>query len=209
MDLNATQEKILTDKAFVIEEVQRIQFFYGLKMEIRYGEIRKDMTESVAEHIYGMHVLAEYFMQLEDDTQTWNRENIYSMITWHDMDELETGDMIGYKKTDADRQREATAIKTVINKAPAVLRTRIAEIISGYQKQETVEARFVKALDKIEPLFQIYTQNGKEILLRNKTTLEDSRRIKDTYVDAFPYMKHFNEILNTTMDKEGFYTKVS
>ena len=120
MDLNATQEKILTDKAFVIEEVQRIQFFYGLKMEIRYGEIRKDMTESVAEHIYGMHVLAEYFMPLEDDTQTWNRENIYSMITWHDMDELETGDMIGYKKTDADRQREATAIKTVINPAPAV-----------------------------------------------------------------------------------------
>lgn len=197
-----TEEEILT-------EVEKLQYFYGLKFEIRYAENRLDFTESVAEHIYAMHVLAQYFLELEDPHHVWNRTNIYEMITWHDMDELETGDMIGYKKTDADRAREVTAMQSVIEKAPDSIKKSIKTTTEQYNNQETVEARFVKALDKIEPLFHLYNPQGKVILIRNKTTLDDSRRIKDTYVAAFPYIRRFNDVLNETMDKEGFYTKVA
>jgi 5'-deoxynucleotidase YfbR-like HD superfamily hydrolase len=199
---------MLTDDE-VMAEVLKIQYFYGLKKEIRYGEMRTDVGESVAEHIYGMHILALYFLELEDAACTWDRARIYEMITWHDMDELETGDVIGYKKTEADKEREATAIQSVIGRTPNTIKIRFVSILDEYQKQASVESRFVKGLDKIEPLFQVYNKNGKEILLRNKTTLDDSRRIKDRYVEAFPHMKHFNDVLNRTMDKEGFFTHLS
>jgi putative hydrolase of HD superfamily len=199
---------MLTDEE-VIAEVLKIQYFYGLKKEIRYGETRTDVGESVAEHVYGMHILALYFLEREDAEHRWDRSRIYEMITWHDMDELETGDVIGYKKTEADKAREANAIQNVMDKTPNTIKERFTAIFDEYHMQESVESRFVKALDKLEPLFQIYNENGKEILLRNKTTLDDSRRIKDRYVEAFPYMKLFNDVLNRTMDKEGFFTRIS
>lgn len=189
----------------ILDEVAKLQYCYGLKQEIRYGEGRPDQTESVAEHIYGMHVLASYFIELEDPQHSWNTEHIFEMITWHDMDELETGDMIGYKKTQADRERGANAMETVLQRLPSVVSARVKSIVQEYELQETVEARFVKALDKIEPLFHLYNENGKTILIRNKTTQVDSRKIKDTYVAPFPYMRQFNDVINERMENEGFF----
>lgn len=200
-----SQSKTLTE-AFILDEVSKLQYCYGLKNEIRYGEIRSDVTESVAEHIYGMHVLASYFQELEDPLHTWNTARIIEMITWHDMDEIETGDVIGYKKTEEDRQRGEDAMNVVISKLPTLLQTRIKSIVEEYSTQETLEAKFVKALDKIEPLFQLYNNNGKEILFRNQTTQADSRRIKDVYVASFPFMKQFNDVINDRMEKEGFFS---
>lgn len=193
-------------EAFILEEVSKLQYCYGLKNEIRYGESRADVTESVAEHIYGMHVLASYFQELEDPTHAWNTARITQMITWHDMDEIETGDVIGYKKTEVDRQRGEDAMDVVISKLPTILQETVKKIVDEYSTQKTLEARFVKALDKIEPLFQLYNHNGKEILMRNKTTQADSRRIKDAYVASFPFMKQFNDVLNDRMEKEGFFS---
>lgn len=195
----------MLSKEDILKEVRTLQYFYGLKKEIRYGETRTDVGESVAEHIYGMHVLALYFLAHEDPQHIWNRQRIYQMITWHDMDELETGDIIGYKKTPDDRKREETAMEAVSARVPAILQTEFHTIIEEYQEQKTAESRFVKALDKLEPLFQIYNENGKEILLRNRTTQEDSRKIKDAYVEPFPLMRAFNDVLNTTMEEEGFF----
>jgi len=194
-----TEEKIM-------DEVKKLQYFYGLKREIRYGESRSDIGESVAEHVYGMHILALYFSKLEDPSHKWDYESIYEMISWHDMDEVETGDTIGYLKTDADRALGSAAMQHVISKSPDIIKEHITKKILAYQNQETVEARFVKAIDKIEPLFQVYNKEGKEMLLRKKTTLDDSRRIKDKYVEPFLYMKQFNEVLNTKMDEEGYFT---
>lgn len=191
----------------ILDEVAKLQYFYGLKLEIRYAQDRGDVTESVAEHIYGMHVLAPYFLELEDPSCSWDRTRIFEMITWHDMDELETGDILGYMKTDADRQREVVAMQNVIEKAPTLIREHILAITAEYEAQKTDESRFVKALDKIEPLFHLYNESGKQLLLRNKTTLQDSRKIKDSYVATFPHMKLFNEVINTTMDQEGYFAK--
>lgn len=205
MNAAETREKILTDSNFVLDETKKIQYLYKLKQEIRYGQMRSEDTESVAEHIYGMHINAAYFIPLEDRERVWNTAAIYSMITWHDIDEVETGDIIGYKKTDADRAKEHTATKLVIQKSPLHMQQDIERILAEYQGQKTIEARFVKALDKLEPLFQIYNENGKGLLQKNKTTYINSRTIKDPYVEAFPCMKQFNEVLNIVMDREGFY----
>lgn len=192
-------------EAQVFAEVSKIQYLYQLKHVIRYGETRTDMSESVAEHVFGMHILANYFLPLEDSKKTWNKSLIYEMITWHDIDEIETGDTIGYLKSTADRKREHDSMQIVIAKSPDIIQRLVADVSDEYQKQETIESRFVKALDRIEPLFQIYNENGKAIQLRNKTTIENHRKIKDAYVAAFPSMAFFNAVISAKMDQEGFF----
>ncbi|MFT7507717.1 MAG: 5'-deoxynucleotidase YfbR-like HD superfamily hydrolase [Acidimicrobiales bacterium] len=193
----------------VLQEIHKLQYLYGLKQEIRYGDKRPEstVTESVAEHIYGMHILASYFMPLENPDHSWDREKIYNLITWHDIDEIETGDIIGYLKTDEDRVRESEAKKTVVQKSPELLQRFITDVLCEYQKQETIEAQYVKAIDKIEPLCQIFNENGKKVLLTNGTTLEENRRIKDPYVQKFPYIKHFTEVVSEEMQAQGFFTE--
>jgi len=199
----------MLSKEEVLAEVEKLQYLYGLKHEIRYGDNRSEdtVTESVAEHIYGMHILASYFLPLEDPDGNWDREKISNLITWHDIEEIETGDIIGYLKTDEDRERESAARKVVIEKAPVSIQPFITNLLDEYETRESIESQYVKAIDKMEPLCQIFNENGKKVLLVNGTTYNEHRRIKDPYVQNFPHIKHFTEVVGEEMRRQGFFTE--
>jgi len=59
-----------------------------------------------------------YFLPLENPTGDWNKVAIYEMITLHDIDEIETGDTIGYLKTYNIRDGEKIAKLKVLDKSP-------------------------------------------------------------------------------------------
>ena len=113
--LQAIREQILTSEDFVLSELRRIQYTYTLKHVIRYGIDRTEEyeTESVAEHIYGLHVLADYFLPLEDLDSVMNQRRVHDLIQYHDIDEIETGDIVSYLKTDKDREEGKQALTTV------------------------------------------------------------------------------------------------
>jgi 5'-deoxynucleotidase YfbR-like HD superfamily hydrolase len=81
------------------------------------------------------------------------------------------------------------------------MRTRVEE----YEARQTAEAKFAKAIDKIEPLVQIFNEEGRAILKRNKTTAEQSLRIKTPYIQEFPYIKLFAEIIHKELVEGGYY----
>lgn len=201
MDISAyTSEKILAD-------VKQLQYLYKLKEVIRYDQNRQetDSTESVAEHLYGMMLLADYFLPLEDSKGELNRTRIYEMILYHDIDEIETGDVLGYTKTEADRAQELEAMKRTLSNAPEHMQSLMRERVEEYEARETPEAKFAKAIDKIEPLVQIFNAKGKEILHTNKTTAEQSLRIKTPYIQDFPFIKAFNDTVHEALLKGGYY----
>jgi putative hydrolases of HD superfamily len=192
---------------YILSEVRKIQYLYGLKREIRYGQKRAadDYTESVAEHIYGMHLLAQYFIPLENQTGDWDRARIFTMITVHDLDEIETGDTISYLKTDEIRAAGEAALMQVVSGAPSHLQPLLSDHLAEYESQATPESRFVKAIDRIEPLFQSYTEAGKALFLHNKQTASQSRRIKEEYLKPFPTMYTYYRTIHETMIAEGFF----
>jgi 5'-deoxynucleotidase YfbR-like HD superfamily hydrolase len=200
----------LTDED-IIAEVRKLQYLYGLKREIRYGQKRgsDDSTESVAEHIYGMHLLAHYFLSFEDKDNTWDRAKIFSMITFHDIDEIETGDIIGYRKTAAQQAAEAAAMHTVKDKAPENLQEGLTTYINEYEERTTDEALFVRAIDKFEPLVHLYNELGREILHREECTIDNSRSIKDEHVKHFPSIKRFTDVMHERMISEGYFFTAS
>lgn len=205
----ATIEKILTSPDFVLAEVDRLQQIYALKAEIRYGQRRKEelMTESVAEHIFGMQVAAAYFLPLEDQKRQWDYFKINQMILWHDLDEIITGDIIGYLKTDKHRVAEQHAKETVLANLPEHLITEVTILLREYDERATAEARFVKAIDKLEPSIQCFCENGKQTFLDKHTTLAEHNRIKDPYFVDFPIIKRFSDILTKDMIDQGFFTE--
>ncbi len=206
MTLEETRKRIIEDDEFVLKETKGIQFLYELKHEIRYAR-KRDVrdTESVAEHVYGMMMLLEYFLPLEDTERTWNHERIRRMALIHDIDEIETGDTIGYLKTDEDRAREMDSVKSVIGKLSDVLKETFTVLAEEYEKQETPESRFVKAIDRIEPLFHIYSPEGKRILNENKTTFNQSNSLKEKYVRPYPYLDRFNKVISEKMIAEEYF----
>ncbi len=191
----------------VLDETRKIQYLYGLKKVIRYNQDRHltDSTESVAEHVYGMMILAQYFLPLEDPEGKWDRARIYEMICLHDIDEIETGDTLGYQKTPEIRARELDAMKYTITKSPTHIQSVMTARVEEYEARETIEAKFAKAIDKIEPLFQVFNDEGKSILHTNKTTAEQSLRIKVPYVGEFPHIKHFARVIHEAMVRDGYY----
>ena len=210
MTLEETRKRILEDDEFVIAECRRLQTFYKLKTEIRYGMSRKEQvtTESVAEHIYALHALAAYFLPLEDTDKKFDRAKVHLLIEFHDIDEIVTGDIVGFPKTPEQASLGKSAIPLAIEKLPESMQPMVTAILDEYGKQQTAEAKFVKALDKMEPSFHVYNDNGKII---NHTvtmvTLEKHRKIKDPYTSMFEVLHRFSDVLSNTLNKEGYFLK--
>lgn len=202
-----TRNKILTDDSFVLSELEKIQVLFRMKRVIRYHHTRTEVldTESVAEHVYGMLVLVDYFLPLEQEQRNWNYEKIQQMTIYHDVDEILTGDRIGYLKTASDREKEFLAQKKLIELLPKLIQDRVTSFLQEYDESETIESQFVKAIDKVEPLFHLINENGKKICAGTGVTLSQSRSIKDKYVKNFPCIKRFNEVLTKHMLENGYF----
>ncbi len=207
MTIEETRKRILEDDEFVLSEIEKLRYLYKLKKEIRYAQTRNEVvdTESVAEHVYGMHVLANYFLPLEDRAGEWDKLKILETITWHDMDEIETGDTISHKKTKQHQLESEAAWPKVIANLPETIRSHTEHLIHEYEARETPEARFVKAVDKAEPLFEIRFESYKMIMHANDNTLENHWETKRRYVEGFPYILRFVEVATDRLKNDGYF----
>lgn len=207
MSLTELRNKILDDDEFVLSEIARIRYLYKLKKEIRYALTRTEPvdTESVAEHVYGMHVIANYFLSLEDIEGVWDALKIFKLITWHDMDEIETGDTVSHHKTEAHLREAREALPKVLGNLPAHIREEVTALMDDYEAKRSVEARFVKAIDKAEPLFEIWDDQYKEVFIQNHNTLKNHWDTKRAYIEAFPYIMRFVEVATDRLAARGFF----
>ncbi|MCA9357397.1 HD domain-containing protein [Candidatus Kaiserbacteria bacterium] len=209
MDISQIQKQILESDEFVLSEAQKVRYLYGLKKEMRYNQTRTETirTESVAEHIYGMCIVANYFLPLEDPKNKLNQGDVFKLISWHDADEIETGDILGQSKTQTDRDNEVIAMKTVIENTPAHMQPEALRLMKDYELQSTPEARFVKAIDKIEVSFEIFDDNYREIFKKLHTRRQDNDKTKLPYIQDYPYILRFCQVISDEIDRLGFFVK--
>lgn len=207
--MQSTRDKILSDDSFVLEEIEKLRVFYVLKQEIRYHFERAEEidTESVAEHIYGMFMLSRYFLPLENPEDNLDRQKIDDMILYHDIDEIETGDTIGYLKTSDEKSIEIEATRKVIAQIPESLHKSVTELLEEYSLKQSPESKFVNAIDKLEPVVHLYCENGKKTAKFHKATFEQHMSIKRPVLTNFPLMSRFNEVAGAEMTRRGHFTE--
>ena len=139
----------------ILAEMRRIRELYVLKHTMRYRSTRDHSvhSESVAEHLFGIQVLAQYFLPLEDPSGTLDRVRINELILFHEIGEIETGDILFHQKNSDDREVEQHAAERVVHRLPESLQGIASDRSREYDLNETPEAHFVHALDKVEPIF--------------------------------------------------------
>ena len=195
----------------IMSEILAIKYLFKQKEVMRWNVERDEpyKTESVAEHIYGLQVLANYFLVLEDREQKLNVRKIMNMILWHDADEIETGDILTHKKTSKDRDAANVALLEFQKKIPTLLSGEINVLMREYAEQKTRESKFVRALDKIEPEFHIVDEAGGELLVQHmKFTKEEFDTLYDKvgYVlEDFPYMQKFHGVTKKYREENKFF----
>lgn len=195
----------------ILDEIEDIRYLYRQKQVMRWGldRIEEYESESVAEHIYGMQVLANFFLPLEDPENEMDHYKIFQMMLWHDAEEIETGDIMTFKKTEEDSQKGRAAFQDVVEHAPELLQEKIKYLVDEYEEQASRETRFVKAIDKLEPEVHVMSEAGKRRNIEHiKLTREQLDYIYDkggAFIKEFPYLMRFHNTIKEYRIKNKFY----
>jgi 5'-deoxynucleotidase YfbR-like HD superfamily hydrolase len=180
----------------VLQELKALRIGYGVKKTMRYSTVR-DFTvhsESVAEHLFALHYLALYFLPFEDPEGKLDKNKIHTIITFHDFGEIIHGDVPYHLKTDEHRKQEAEDAKVVFASLPESIRQMASDSWNDYEQQISPEAKFVCALDKMEPLFELFDPINELSLKRLKHTYKSHFEKKAKATDKFPVMKRFLDV---------------
>lgn len=122
-----------------------------LKCNMRHSRTTSSRRESVAEHTYRLCVFA---WLVKEEFPDCDMDKVMKMCLFHDLGEAVTGDIPAFVKTDDDREVEEDAISNVTVMLPEKEQTELDEVFDELEKAETMEAKIVHALDKMEALIQ-------------------------------------------------------
>lgn len=186
----------------LLHEIRGLLYLFSHQEIIRHGLDRNKeefKTQSVSEHIYNMMTLCEYFLPLEDPDKLLNKARIMQLILWHDIEEIETGDIPKHHKTDEHETAAINAFNNTLDKVPVSLKQKIQDAYEEYEARETLESCFVKALDSTEANIEDFTVSGKKRLQErsefvNKEDLQLFCTLANKATKDFPCMNRIIEL---------------
>jgi len=123
-----------------------------LKKVSRSGWIRVGIKspESVADHTFRTALLCMVFSRLEGLDEL----KMLQMALIHDLPEVIVGDLTPSEKVKANKKNEEDAMKSLLAFLPKEVRCRYIEVWHEYANGETVEAKAVRQLEKLEMALQ-------------------------------------------------------
>ncbi|MDD3244993.1 MAG: HD domain-containing protein, partial [Candidatus ainarchaeum sp.] len=102
---------------------------------------------------------------------------------------------------------EKEAYNKVILNLPEELIDDYKKYMQEFEEQKTIESKFAKAIDVLEPVIHAYNQ--KEFWKEYKWTEKDLRKFKEKYFIEFPIiLKFFNDFVNYANENDYFYKEM-
>jgi len=191
----------------ILSIAKKLRIAYKLKRTLRYNTKRnfKVHSESVAEHVFALFFLAEYFLQYEKIGPSLNIAKLNRILLFHDFPEIKYGDIMYHHKTAALEAREMAAAKEVFASLPKSLQKISHDSWRDYESRSSPEARFAYALDKIEPLFELMDPVNERSMKKHKFTYKMNIEKKRKAMKDFPFMLRFAEVLSDDMVKRDVF----
>lgn len=144
------------------QEVKKIYKFIDLsqnmKIETRVTILKNGRNESIADHTYFATMLAN--LLIDSLKEKLDKDKVINMVLIHDLPEAITGDYHSYKvhtgelSREEKKEREKEAIKKYLSVLPKKQGLELLEIWRDYEKQNNREAKFAKAIDRLETMLQ-------------------------------------------------------
>lgn len=148
-------------------KIKNIMSFYALcsklKDTIRKGPLtwnaNRKRIESVAEHIYGVQMLAISIYYQFGYKLDLNK--VIYMLAIHELEEIEIGDLAFYETTKEDKLEKGKNATDLILK-DLIGKKEISRLLDEYNERKTDEAIFAYHCDKLECDVQmkLYNQEG-------------------------------------------------
>ena len=161
--------------------------------------------ETVAEHVFAIIFLAQYFLPLEDPEGKIDKAKLYEISLFHDFGEILNGDIPYHRKTEVHEIQEAKDAEIVFKSLPDSVGAIGAIRWKEYEDRATFEARFAYALDKIEPTFELLDPISEKSLKREKFTYEAHLGKKQKATEQFPVMRRFVDVLAAHIKDRGVF----
>jgi 5'-deoxynucleotidase YfbR-like HD superfamily hydrolase len=203
-----SREEILSaEDEEILKIAEKLRVGYELKRTIRYDREREEgkHRESVAEHVFALLFLTQFFLPLEDPEGKLDKERIHELILFHDFGEIPNGDVPYHVKTEADEAQEKEDAKKVFQSLPASMNNMGLNRWNEYEELETPEARFARGIDIIEPTFELLDPVSQTSLIHNKFTYEMHIEKKIKATKSFPVMRKFVNVLGDKLKEDGAF----
>lgn len=187
--------------------LENILNFVGLLNKFR--EVKRvilvkdsDRDENDQEHSYSLAMLAWYV------NSTYklglDNEKLFKYALAHDLVEIHAGDTFFYHQNEEvvkdKTERELEAATKLDEEFPEFL--DMHEAIFNYENKTDREAKFVYALDKVEPVLNIYLDGGRT-WKRDEVTIEMLKSMKTPKVAADPIVAEiFAELVQKLESKK-------
>lgn len=179
-----------------MKEINKFRTIYELKKVYRENSVEK-RKESSAEHSWSCLILADYFMSKHD--MKLDRLKVYELLMYHDLLEIETGDVPLNPENNRIEKNEEKEIKILENKLPYPINLKFIDLYKEYKERKTKEARFSKAIDVLDA--QIHELDYKEDWKGWTREFLVEQKIK--YVKEFsPLEEAFNEVVKYLIETD-------
>jgi putative hydrolase of HD superfamily len=188
-----------------MSEIENVKHLLKLKDVMRQGEVN-GRIESTAEHTWACMMLAEHF--LKTVKQPLDELKVLKLILYHDVVEIESGDVDALAVCDEESLRkkqadEKAGAKRLAVNIPSSLSEEFISSFEEYEKGETLEAKFALAIDKIEPLVHWALYHPEKLKERGWTesvVLEKKLR----FIEPFPELLSFFDSLVKDMKQKNY-----
>lgn len=136
-----------------------LQVVEKLKSTFRYNKTTSGRQESSAEHSWRLALMI--FVLADELNLEIDASRAVKIALVHDLAEALTGDIDailiaeGKVSKEEKEKQEVVAIEALQKTLPELIGTKITDLQNEYNENKTREAKFVKALDKIETLTQL------------------------------------------------------
>lgn len=144
------------------EEVEK------LKSLMRHSWLSTGRRESVAEHSWRVALLA--IALAPEMEKKLDIGKVVMMLTIHDIAEIEAGDHHAWRPKLKNKTRlERAGLKKLVKGLPTKQQQEIVSLWKEYEAKKTAEAKFAKAVDKLETIDQHNLADIKTWNKREKT----------------------------------------
>ncbi len=198
----------------ILNDIKSFQNILKLKFTYRYsGRLFNGEKESTADHTWFMFIIADYLLakleEIAGEKYKLDKLRIYEMIVYHDLIEAETWDVDlnpiwdNLSKQLSKKEVEEKALKVFLEKVPTEIKEVYEEKLEEYEKRESLESKFVKLIDVIEPDLQCflfkekYKEWSRDFYLEKKTK----------YYNDFPELNFLLEEFLGFFDKNDYFKK--
>ncbi len=183
-----------------MQDITKLRKLYELKRVYRENSVG-GRKESSAEHSWSTMMLADYFFEaIKPDI---DRQRVFELLLYHDLVEIESGDVPIHQeeKRKNKKETELKAMKKLKEEIPKEIRQRFEEMFIEFEELKTPEARFAKAVDRMDAL--IHELDNKEDWKGWDEAMV--RKYFEKHISDYPKIRKMFEELVSFIREEGYF----